>query len=418
MFDPKEIDYVILSHAHIDHCGDLPLLVKQGFTGTIFATAATKDITNIMLQDAAHIQEQDALFIDKHKKPEEKSTEPLYTKEDANQVMLRFQAVDIGEPHQISNEIQFTFFEPGHVLGAAQVYLEITEAGKPPIKLGFTGDLGRHHLPILRDPINLPIGIDFLITESTYGNRDHDPIEQARDRLAEIVNKVSQRGGKIIVPAFALERTQELIYMLHELYDQQRIPPLPIFVDSPLATSVTEIFRHHPECFDEETDDKFLNFFDDPFKFERVIYTRDLNESKSINDKHGPMIIISASGMCEFGRILHHLKNNIEDPRNLVLVVGFMAENTLGRRIKDGEKQVKIFGEQYKMKAEVVAIDYFSAHAGQTDLVSYITAIQPKKQIFIVHGEEDASTTLKKKLEEAGIQADISIPMMGDEVEI
>jgi metallo-beta-lactamase family protein len=418
LFDPKEIDAVILSHAHIDHSGLLPYLVKQGFKGTIFSTHATRDLCNYMLLDSAYIQEKDAEYINKkHDSQEEGLIEALYNTEDAVQTLTQFSAVSYERAFVVEDGVVCSFYDAGHVLGSSLVHLIIYDKEtNQHIRLGFTGDLGRKNLPILRDPQILP-EVDYLITESTYGDRFHEDIANAGIRLAEIVNKTVKRGGKILIPAFALERTQEIVYHLNKLWQAKKIPDVPVYVDSPLAANVTEVFSNHPECFDAETFREFIANRKNPFGFGRLQYTRDVSESKALNDLHGPAIIISASGMCENGRILHHLKNNIEDPRNTVMIVGYMAKDTLGRRIQEKQQVVKIFGESYKLRAEVVQMDSFSGHADRSDLLDYISQVKGIKKIFLVHGEEEQAAKFKSYLEQSGYK-DIVQPGPGDEFEL
>lgn len=416
--DPKEIDAVILSHAHIDHSGGLPFIVKGGFKGPIYSTFATRDLCNYMLMDSAYIQEKDAEYMNKKlKKKGEPLIEPIYNTEDAVAALELFYGVSYEKAFVVAPGVVCSFYDAGHILGSALIHLVIHEedTGKR-YTLAFTGDLGRKNLPILRDPQNLP-PTDFLITESTYGDRFHESILEAGKRLAEVVNKTAERGGKILIPAFSVERTQEIVYHLNVLWQEKKIPDIPIYVDSPLAANVTEVFTNHPECFDRKTFREFIVNRKNPFGFGRLKYTRDVEESKALNELNGPAIIISASGMCENGRILHHLKNNIEDPKNTIMIVGFMAANTLGRKIQEGQKMVNIFGEPYKLRAEVCKMDAFSGHADRSDLLDYISKIEGLKKIFLVHGEESQGQKFKSYLEESGFK-DVEQPERGQEFEL
>ncbi len=418
-FEPTSIDALILSHAHIDHSGNIPRLVKDGYDGPIYTTFATKDFCNYMLLDSAYIQEREAAYINKKKRKKgEPMVEPDYTQEDVIDALHLFHGVPYKRAQQIFPGIKVTLFEAGHILGSAVVFLEIDdeEDGKHKTLL-FTGDLGRKNLPILRDPHQVEKA-DYLITECTYGNRYHEAITDIADKMADIVTNTIQRGGKLIIPAFSLGRTQEIVYTLHHLFDQGEIPhDLPIIVDSPLSGNVTEVFRGHVMDFDEEARNEFLRNQDNPFGFGRLHYTRNVEESKALNDSRVPMIIISASGMCEHGRILHHLKNNIEDPKNGVLIVGYMAQHTLGRKLVEKQKEVNIFGEPHQVRAEINVVDAFSAHADRSDLLDYILKVKNLKQTFLVHGEEEQANALRDALEENGLK-NIEYPFPGDSFDL
>lgn len=415
-FDPTTIDAICLSHAHIDHSGALPQIAKQGFQGTIYTTFSTRDLATYMLMDSAFIQEREAEYINtKKRKPGQPKVVPEYNTEDAKAALDLFVALPYQKTTEIFPGINLTLYNAGHILGSAIVVLDIVdqEDGKTK-RLTFTGDLGRKNLPILKDPYQIEQS-DYLIIEATYGNRLHEAITDVEDKLADIVNDTIKRGGKLIVPAFSLGRTQEIVYTLHKLVDSGRIPEeLPIVVDSPLSGNLTEVFKAHPEDFDKEAHDEFLKNGENPFGFGRLRYTKSVDESKALNDNKMPMIIISASGMCEHGRILHHLRNTIEDPRNAILVVGFMAMNTLGRKIIEKEKEVNIFGDTYTVRARIEVIDAFSGHADRSDLLDYVNKIHGLKKIFLVHAEETQAETFKKYLEENDMRG-VEVPHEGDQ---
>ncbi len=413
-FDARRIDAVILSHAHIDHSGRLPLLVRHGFHGPIHATPATRDLCAVMLADAAHIQMKDAEFLTRHGRPRGPESEPLYTIADA----MGVQDLMVGLPYRRVNHLRkhlaFEFAEAGHILGSASVVLRLTEDGGR--RIVFSGDIGRFGLPIIRDP-DPPAGpIDALIVESTYGNREHESTGDAERRLGEIIRRTAARGGKVLVPSFALGRTQELVYALHQMYRAGTIPEIPIYVDSPLAIDATSVFRMHPEVFDRR--EKLIERTDHIFDFPLVHYTRDVEESKRLNSLHGPAVIIAASGMAESGRILHHLANHIGNHRNCVLFVGFQAEHTLGRRILEGQKQVKIFGELVERRAEVESIGGYSAHADKHELRTWVKRLGgPIRRAFVVHGEPDAAQAMGQILTEEGV-GEVVIPQLGQSFDL
>lgn len=415
-FDPASIDCVILSHAHIDHSGNLPSLVKAGYRGAIYSTFATRDLCGAMLLDSAHIQEKDAEFVNHRKKLKgDDRITPLYTMRDAVEALTYFRGIGYHRPFMPARGITVEFLDAGHILGSAITVLTIEEDGRTR-QLVFTGDLGRDDLPVIRDPERVDRA-DILICESTYGGRDRHSATDVEQELADVVLRTAKRGGKVIIPAFSVGRTQEIVYALHQLTKAGRIPELPVYVDSPLSTNVTDIFRLHPECFDEETCALLLSS-GDPFGFERLRYTRDVEESKKLNEQRVPSIIISASGMCETGRILHHLKNNIEDSRNTVLIVSYQAEHTLGRRLVEKAEEVRIFGNTYRRRAEVTVINGFSAHADRGELLAWIGAIKADPDhIFLVHGDPDQSEALAEGIRDARA-SEVTVPERGFSVDV
>jgi len=401
-FVPKELDAVILSHAHIDHSGNLPNLVKQGYNRPIHVTPATADLADIMLRDSGHIQEADVTFVNKRRARQGlPAVEPLYTEADAEQVAPLFTMHDYDQAYEPIAGVTARLVDAGHILGSAAIELELRENGKR-VKLWFSGDIGRRNMPLVRDPV-LPSEVDYLLMECTYGDRSHAEPETAFNRFHEVVKRTAQRGGKIIVPAFAVGRTQELVYFLNQLTSEGIIRNIPVYVDSPLAVNATEVYERHPECLDAETHQFVREHRHPALEFKNLTYTQSVDESKAINDRRGPMVIISASGMAENGRILHHLRNNIEDARNTIVIVSWQSPDTLGRRLVEGAKQVKIFGEEFTRRAEVVAINGLSAHAGQDMLLRYALANNGRtRKIILVHGEARAARSFQEKLAAAG----------------
>jgi metallo-beta-lactamase family protein len=403
----EEIDAVVLSHAHIDHSGRLPFLVREGYRNTIFATAATRDLCAVMLADSAHIQESDAKHLAKYHKT---YVEPLYGMQDA----VTTQELIVGVPYKKTFDvvpgIQCTYVDAGHILGSASVILDVTEGGTHK-RLVFSGDIGRTGLAIIRDPVP-PDGADVVIMESTYGNRDHEPVDGARSRLADVVRRTAARGGRVLIPAFAVGRTQEILYNLHGLIREGAIPQIPIYVDSPLAIDATTVFELHPEVLDHS--EALVNATDNLFEFKEVHFTREVDKSKALNGAHGPMVIIAASGMVETGRILHHLKFGAADPKNTVLIVGFQAEGTLGRRIVERQPTIRIFGDDVPLRAEVEVLNGYSAHADRSELARWLDAVHAKSpklgSVFLVHGEPEAQDAFKTAMGSKGYTVECPEP--------
>ena len=416
-YDPASIDAVLLSHAHIDHSGNLPNLVKNGFTGPIYATKPTTTLGEIMLQDSAHIQEQDAFYVNKKRSArKEEPVEPIYTVADALEAIERYYPVNYEEAFSPVPGVTVRFYDAGHILGSAAIRLDVEENGEHK-SLWFSGDIGRIGLPLIPDPV-LPSDVDYMLMECTYGDENHDSVESAYQKFKEVVLRTVKRGGKVIIPAFAVGRTQEIVYFLNQMIAEKAIEPLPVYVDSPLAVAASKIFKQHQEFFDEETCAFIRESRHMALDFAGLHYVSEVEESKSLNDKKGPMIIISASGMVEAGRILHHLKNNIEDKNNTVLIVGWQAPNTLGRRLVDKEPKVRIFGEEYTLRADVVTINGLSAHAGKDFLLKYALAVKGRvKKIFLVHGEEEAAEAFMSTLKSSGFDQ-VEYPAEKDWVEI
>ncbi len=410
--DPSTVDAVLLSHAHIDHSGLLPKLYRDGFRGTIYATHATRDLCAIMLRDSAYIQEKDADFFNsKIRKKGEEPIEPLYDQGDAEGAMSCFHGVPYGTPFQVPGGLEVVYRDAGHILGSASMTIDLP-GGK---RLGFTGDLGNPGRPILRDPVPLP-PVDWLICESTYGGREHEAVDEAKGRLAEIVTSTAQKGGRVVIPAFAVGRTQELVHNLDQLWNEDKIPHIPVFVDSPLAVNATAVFQTHPECYDQDLLEYMLED-PNPFGFERLEYVREAKRSKELNGLSVPFVVISASGMCEAGRILHHLRNTVEDEKNTVLIVGYQAEHTLGRRIVERRDEIKIFGKPHPLRARVEVMNTFSAHADEPGLVDFVTALDADRlqTVFLVHGDPERQAALTSALEDAGVSS-VEAPERGHTV--
>jgi len=411
-YNPHKINALVLSHAHIDHCGNIPTLIKKGLRCKIYTTSATKDLSRLMLEDSGKIQEEDIRYVNKiNKRLGLPLRKPLYTKKEASRATKRFRVISYAQKFCLAKDIFVTLYDAGHILGSAIVVLDIKDALRN-IRLGYAVDLGRKNLPLLNDPV-IPTGLDYLILESTYGGRFHAPIEEAKAKLGDAIRRTVERGGKVLVPSFTLERTQEVTYFLNELLKEKLIPSIPIYVDSPLATDITNLFKCHIDYLDEEIR-QAVKEGKGPFDFLNLKFIRDQEESKRLNNDKRPMIIIAGSGMCESGRILHHLKNNIEDSRNTVLVVGYMAGDTLGRRIVERQRIVRIFAIEHELNAEVVVINAFSGHADKNELCDFISACLPLKQIFLVHGDSDQSQALCDTLAQKGLN--VYIPSRDEEI--
>jgi metallo-beta-lactamase family protein len=416
-FDCAGVDAMLLSHAHIDHTGVIPVLCKSGFAGPIHCTEATADLCRIMLMDSAHIQEQDAEFVSKkNAKKGLPPVAPLYTQVDAAASLDHLQSVAYNRPTPIIDGVTATWLDAGHILGSAMIVVDLVEGGRK-VRLAFSGDLGRGHNDILRDPDH-PRDVDYLLVESTYGNRVHEPLADVNDRVCAIINRALERNGKIVIPSFAVGRTQQLLYTIFELTKSRCIPSLPVYVDSPLSLQATEVFRRHPECFNKKFYDMMMNH-DNPFSMHNINYVRSVEESMALNDLKKPAIIISASGMAEAGRIRHHIKNNIGDDRNTILIVGWCAPHTLGSHLASGHKEVNIFGEPFQVRAQVETINAFSGHADKNELRAWAEAVTgPLRGMFVVHGDEEPALAFAETLRTLRPSADVRVPAFGDVVEL
>jgi metallo-beta-lactamase family protein len=408
---PDRIKAVILTHGHLDHCGLLPLLAKEGYRNNIYATPATRDIANLIMMDSANIQARDAVYLRKQakKKGEQFDWQPLFDEKDAITATSQFVTISYKRPVSIGNGVQMEFYDAGHILGSAMAMLTVKDSNGRETKILCSGDLGRKGKPIIRDPDTTPAP-DYLVLESTYGNKRHEDLDNAMEKLAEVALRTVRNKGRIIIPSFAIERTQELVYYFHLLVDKGIIPEIPIYVDSPMATNATSVFQVHPECYDEEIREAFIKHHKNPFGFNSLHFTTSIDESKALNNHPGPLIIISADGMCEAGRIQHHLINSISDPNTTVLTVGYMAENTLGRRIRNRENEVKIHGQLFKRRAQVEEINAFSAHADYTEALEWLQSFDTShlKKILLVHGEAKPQSAFKRYLADNGFpQAEI-----------
>jgi metallo-beta-lactamase family protein len=416
LFKPSEIDVVILSHAHIDHCGRLPYLVKEGFKGRIYATHATRDLAAIMLLDSAHIQDRESSFTNRKRKEEEQD-EPLYDAQDVADTMELFRSVGYNSWFGVHPDVEVIFKDAGHILGSATVTLKIKRHGLRDMLLGFTADIGRPNRPILRDPVPMD-ACDFLISESTYGDRLHEEAPSEKEHFLRVIEQTCVvQKGKLLIPAFSVGRTQEIVYMLDQLVRENRLPDIPVYVDSPLAVNATRVFEMHPECFDKELI-QYMQVDPNPFGFDRLKYTRSVEESKMINNKKG-CIVIAASGMINAGRIKHHVFNGIENPANTILMVGYCAPNTPGGQLRSGVQQIRMFGEYKSVNARVEIMSSFSAHGDYREMIDFLKLQDKQKlrKIALVHGDQDALTGYKGHLEEAGYNH-IEIPRLGDRIEL
>jgi metallo-beta-lactamase family protein len=416
-FDPRQIDAVVLSHAHIDHSGNLPNLVKQGYDGPIHCTDATRDLCSIMLIDSAHIQEQDAIFVSKWRaKKHQPPVEPLYHLADAEKAVKQLVAHGYEETFSVLDGVNVTFRDAGHILGSAQVILDFQEKGRK-YRWLFSGDVGRGADEILRDPVPVE-NVDYLQIESTYGAREHAVRTDADATVCRLVGDALNQKGKVIIPSFSVGRTQQIVYVLHQITDSGCLPRVPIFVDSPLSVNATEIYRKHTECYNDGIA-KFLHEQDNPFGMENLTYISSAEDSKKLNDRKEPMIIISASGMCEAGRIRHHLKNNIGDKKNLILFIGFCAEGTLGDQITKGKSPVNIFGDPYTVRAKIVSLDTYSGHADKNELKQYVQRITGNiRRVFCIHGEESQCLAHAETLRAMKPKAQVIVPTYQQVVEI
>jgi metallo-beta-lactamase family protein len=416
-FDPRQIHAAILSHAHMDHAGNFPNLRKQGFTGNIHCTFATRDLASIMLVDSAKIQMDDAAFVSKQRaKKKLPPVEPLYTIADAEKVLEQFVSVNYERPIEIADGVTVTFRDAGHILGSAQIILDIAERGKK-LRWLFSGDVGRGNDDILRDPAPTE-NVDYLQIESTYAGREHAAREHADETICRLVSETLSQSGKVIIPAFSVGRTQQIVYVLHQLTLAGKLPRVPIFVDSPLSVNATEVYRLHPECFNDSVN-KFLHEKENPFGMANLTYIRDAEESKKLNNLKDPAIIISASGMCEAGRIRHHLKNHIGYANNLILFIGYCAENTLGAQILAGKNPVNIFGEPNQVRAKIASIDSYSGHADKNELKRYVERISGNvKKIVCIHGEESQCLANAENLRAMRPNAEVLVPHYKDVLEV
>ncbi|MBI3169744.1 MAG: MBL fold metallo-hydrolase [Chloroflexi bacterium] len=416
-FDPKTIDAVVLSHAHIDHSGNLPNLIKQGFSGLIYCTHATADLTDIMVRDSGHVQEKQAESTSYHNlKRGEPAVDPLYTEKDAKEVEPLLQPVKYGEEFEPAKGVTAIFRDAGHILGSASISLKLQEKGHKK-HLWFSGDIGRRDLPILRDPVLPGEDVDILLMESTYGDKPHPGPEEAYIEMRDVIRRTLERGGKVIIPSFAVGRTQELVYNLNRMYEENGLPEVPVYVDSPLAVNASDIFRKHEECYDKEMK-AWIHSGHPALEFKNLTYIRSLEDSKALNDRPDPMIIISASGMAEAGRVVYHIRWAVENKKNTIMIVSWQAPDTLGRRIADREKQIRIFGDTYNCRAEIATIGGLSAHAGQDMLLEYGLRVKNKAEyIFLVHGEDKGALPLMEKFRENHVQQ-VHYPSMHTSVEL
>lgn len=408
-FKPSEIDFLFLSHAHIDHSGLIPKLVKDGFRGRIFGSSATLDMTDVLLRNSAYIQTSDAKFLNKKRREGEPLVEPLYTMEDAEASVEFFESIQVGFPVKIDEDIEVTLYDTGHILGSTLVYLSINENGKN-TTIAYSGDVGRYKNPLLKSPAVFPQA-DYILIESTYGDRLHEEVESTPEQLKEIIEETCiGKRGKLIIPAFSVGRTQEILFDLNELELDYRLPDVPYFVDSPLSVEATEVVKRHPECFNRALQ-KILRYDKDPFSFKGLRYIEDKRESQALNNSEVPCVIISASGMAEAGRVKHHIANSVSDPRNTILMVGYCEEHSLGARLKQKPEEVRIFGNYFRVEAEILSLESMSAHADYNDLLQFLAPqnTDSVKKIFVIHGEYESQLAFRVRLLRKGFK-DVSIP--------
>lgn len=420
-FGPETIDAVVISHAHMDHIGMLPLLIKRGFAGKIYATPATKDVAQYMLQDAAGIEMQDAEYRRKHHIGAYDLREPLFTRDDIPLVINRFVTVPYArtkpEWATVVPGIEIQFYDAGHILGSAATVLRLSEDGRE-ATIAYSGDVGPRNVPLMRDPEKLPDEVEMLLLESTYGGRKHDSLDVAITRLGEAIARIARQDGKMIVPSFSLGRTQLLVYVIHKLTDEGKIPRVPIFVDSPLATNVTEVYRRHSENFDEETARDFAGAGHRPLIFRNLMYTKSAEESKKLNVTPGPFIVIAGSGMMTGGRAVHHLRHCIADPRNAIFITGYQAEGTVGRRLIEGTRTIELYGDVLPVKASVEVFNEFSAHADGEQLLAYAGHIKDLKKVYLVHGEAQQADVLTQRMKDAHPAWHVERPKEGKTIEV
>ncbi|MFC1645916.1 MBL fold metallo-hydrolase RNA specificity domain-containing protein [Candidatus Omnitrophota bacterium] len=404
-YNPRKLDAVLLSHAHIDHCGNIPSLIKRGLRCKIYTTSATKDLCRLMLADSGKVQEEDIRYVNKLNRRRGRSLrKPLYTAQEGRKSLKKFRPLSYRQRFKLTKDVTCTFYDAAHILGSGIIVLDIKLDGRGNMRIGYAVDLGRKGLPLLNEPTIIE-GMDYLVIESTYGGRLHGSIDEAKGKLRDTINETIKRRGKVIIPSFALERAQEVIYFLNILIKEKQIPPIPIYVDSPLTTNITEVFRTHYGYLDDETRALMRSKKAGPFDFVNLNYIRSRVESKALNHDNRPMIIIAGSGMCEAGRVLHHLRNNISDSRNTILVVGYMAANTLGKRIVNKERFVKIYGVEHELNAQVAVINVFSGHADKNELNEYTKSCLPIEKVFIVHGDPEQSKSIFELMSQSGINA-------------
>ena len=420
-FDAATIDAVILSHAHADHCGTLPVLVKNGFAGKIYSTSATAEIAKLIMMDSAKIQEEDAKYLNSHLDMGAKPAAPLYNEDDVAACAERFVAVDYCRKTnawtKLSDTIRFKLYDAGHILGSAVIVVQVTEGGVAKT-VAFTGDLGNVNVPLMHAPEPVAEPVDALLMECTYGDRNHQPFSDAGNELASIIAEAVAKKSKMIVPAFSLGRTQELIYALHKLHDQNKTADIPVYIDSPLSVNILDVFNRHTEDYNQATWNDFGVKGEKPFIFDDLVYVRTIEESKALNSKPGPFMVISASGMCEGGRIRHHLLNGVSDPNNFVLITGYQAANTLGRKLQDGVSPVNILGESREVKAKVITLAEFSAHADQRELLDYLSKIHGLKHLYLVHTEAPQDKIFEDIVRAKYPGLDVEIPATGMAVEL